>query len=461
MPTSSDFSFLEDTSEKTWEVLDRLVDETNDAALQAYLEELPLGELVFAVSHLSEEDQLAMLERLPPDLAAQVLDEVPYIQATEWLDDLKPESAAAILEELPSDEQADFIGDLEEEDAEAILGEFTPDQARSLRELALYDDEEAGGLMITEFLAYPAWYTVQNVVDDLRAQLEAYSKFPSQYLFVTDEANRLVGVLRMRDLLLSPVSTRLQDMMISDPHSVNHHDDMEVLDDFFDRFPLLGVPVVDNEHKLLGIVIRSDFMEAWGERSDEDYLKSQGVMEEELRSMPLFRRVRGRLAWLTANIFLSIVAASVIAINQDILSSLIALAVFLPIVSGVSGNAGFQAVAVSMRELSMGVVRPEEIGRVMLKESILGLVNGIVLGTVLTLIAWVWKDNLLLGAVVGTAMAVNTIFSAILGGSMPLILKKMKLDPAVASGPILTTLTDMAGFFLVLSLASLFMEKLI
>lgn len=406
-------SFAQDPT-PSWEILDRLVDHPDDAALQEYLEELPLGELAFAVSHLSEEDQVAMLERLPPDLAAQVVDEMPLVQVTDWLDDLKPESAAAILEELPSDEQADLIGDLEEEDAEAILEELEPEQAESLRELARYDDEEAGGLMITEFLAYPAWYTVGNVVEDLRENAEEYSRYPSQYLFVVDDQKRLSGVMRMRDLLLNPMSRRLDVFMQADPHVVNHHAGMEELDDFFDRFPLLGVPVVDQRHQLLGLVIRSDFMEAWGERQDEDYLKSQGVMEEELRSMPLFRRMRGRLAWLTVNIVLSILAASVIALKQDILAELIALAVFLPIVSGVSGNAGFQAVAVSMRELSLGVVRPEELGRVIVKEVGLGVVNGLVLGLVLSGLAWFWQQNLWLGAVVGTAMAVNTTFSAVL-----------------------------------------------
>jgi len=461
MPTPDDMPTAADPHEKAWEVLDRLVDQTDDAALQTFLEELPLGELAFVVSHLTEEDQIAMLERLPPELAAQVLDEVPHIQAAELLDDLNPRLAAAIIGELPSDEQADFIGDLESEDAEAILEELTPDQAKTLRELARYDDEEAGGLMITEYLSYPAWYSTQDVVEDIRAQAEAYARYSAQYLFVVDRRGRLTGVVRLRDLLLSPRKATLETVMITEPHWVDHHATLEDLDDFFDRFPLVAVPVVDDQRRLLGVVTRSDFMEAWSERSDEDYMRSQGVMEEELRSMPLWRRMRGRLAWLTVNIFLSILAASVIAMHEETLAAVISLAVFLPIVSGVSGNAGFQAVAVSMRELSLGVVRPEEIMRVMRKEISVGILNGLVLGLVLSGLGWVWKENIWLGAVVGGAMAINTLFSATLGGCMPLLLKKLRLDPAVASGPILTTLTDMAGFFLVLSLAASVLEKLV
>lgn len=446
--------------EKAWEVLDRLVDQPDDAALREFLENLPPGELAFVVTHLTEEDQIAMLERLPPELAARVLEEVPYIQAAELLDDLRPELAAAIIGEMPSDEQADLIGDLDLEDAEAILGELTPSRAKSLRDLAQYDDEEAGGLMITEFLAYPVSHTTQDVIEDLRGQAESYSKYSAQYLFVVGRGNRLVGVLRLRDLLLSARNTRLERIMIADPHAVNAHATLEELDDFFERYPLLAVPVVDNRRRLLGVVTRSDFMEAWSDRSEEDYMKSQGMMEEELRSMPLWRRTRGRLAWLTLNIFLSIVAASVIAANEETLSAVIALAVFLPIVSGVSGNAGFQAVAVSMRELSLDVVRPDEILRVVGKELSVGLINGLVLGLFLSGLAWVWKGNLWLGLVVGVAMGLNTLLSVTLGGSIPLVLKKLKLDPAAASGPLLTTLTDMSGFFLVLSLASFLLEKL-
>jgi magnesium transporter len=207
-------------------------------------------------------------------------------------------------------------------------------------------------------------------------------------------------------------------------------------------------------------VTRSDFQEAWSEQAEEDFLKSQGLMEEELRSMPLWRRAKGRLIWLGANVFLNAIAASVIAMHQDTLSAVIALAVFLPIVSDMSGNAGFQAAAVSMRELALGVVRPEELWRVFCKEVSVGLLNGLVLGLLLGGLAWAWKGNPWLGLVAGGAMALNTVISVVIGGTMPLILRKFNKDPALASGPILTTLTDMAGFFLVLTFAAALLEKI-
>ncbi len=176
--------------------------------------------------------------------------------------------------------------------------------------------------------------------------------------------------------------------------------------------------------------------------------------------MPVLTRARRRLSWLSLNILLNIVAASVIAVYEDTLSAVIALAVFLPIVSDMSGCSGNQAVAVSMRELSLGIVKPYEVARVWLQEVSVGLINGLVLGCLLAVAAWLWKGNPYLGLVVGAALATNTVVAVSLGGTVPLLLKRMKVDPAVASGPILTTVTDMCGFFLVLSFATVMLSRL-
>ena len=211
----------------------------------------------------------------------------------------------------------------------------------------------------------------------------------------------------------------------------------------------------------MGVVRRHDVEAALHARSDNEYLKSQGIVGgEELRSMPLLRRCRRRLAWLSINVGLNILAASVIALYQDTLSAVIALAVFLPIISDMSGCSGNQSVAVSIRELSLGVIQPSEALRVWGKEVTVGLINGIVLGLVIAAAAWLWKGNVYLGVVVGGALAVNTLVSVSIGGVVPLLLKRWKIDPALASGPVLTTVTDMCGFLLVLGFATLMLAKL-
>jgi magnesium transporter len=229
----------------------------------------------------------------------------------------------------------------------------------------------------------------------------------------------------------------------------------------FTEHRFVGLPIVDSSEKLVGIVRRSDVESAMAEKFATDLRRSQGVISEELRTMPLMLRSRRRLAWLSVNILLNIVAASVIAAYQDILTQVIALAVFLPIISDMSGCSGNQAVAVSMRELSLGLVKASEVLRVWLKELTVGLINGFALGLLVAFAAILWKGNPWLGIVIGMAMFVNTIIAVSIGGTLPLIMRGLKLDPALASGPILTTVTDMCGFFLVLSLASQFIDKLV
>ena len=235
---------------------------------------------------------------------------------------------------------------------------------------------------------------------------------------------------------------------------------MNELRDVFDKHSFFGVPVTDGYGRLLGVVRRAAVDEALADRNADDYRKAQGIVREELRTMPILVRSRRRLAWLTVNIGLNVVAASVIAFYQDVLAQVIALAVFLPIISDMSGCSGNQAVAVSMRELSLGLVRPTELFRVWWKEISVGMLNGVALGLLLAAVVWVWKGNPWLGFVVGAAMALNTIIAVSIGGTLPLLMRRLKMDPALASGPILTTITDMCGFFLVLSLAAALISRL-
>jgi magnesium transporter len=262
-------------------------------------------------------------------------------------------------------------------------------------------------------------------------------------------------------LLLAKRSQPVEQLMIRNPVAVSADTSLDDLVELFDRHNYLGVPVVDEAGKLLGVIRKFAVAEAWGERQDSQFLKTRGIVGgDELRSMPVLRRSSRRLAWLCVNILLNILAASVIAAFQDTLSSVIALAVFLPIISDMSGCSGNQAVAVSMRELSLGLIRPNELLRVWLKEIVVGLINGAVLGVMIALVAFLWKGNPYLGLVVGLALGLNTLIAVSLGGVVPLVLQRCRVDPAVAAAPILTTVTDMCGFFLVLGTATVLLRRL-
>jgi magnesium transporter len=271
-----------------------------------------------------------------------------------------------------------------------------------------------------------------------------------------------VGVLQMRDLLLSKASVPLSKIVIKNALTVKDTDHLTDLISFFDKYDFYGVPVVNEANILLGIVMRKHVREAENDRFNTELLETQGIVGgEELRTMPVMLRSRRRLSWLSVNILLNIVAASVIAFYQDTLQEVIALAVFLPVISDMSGCSGNQAVAVSLRELSLGVVKPYELMRVLWQEVKVGLINGVVLGALIGLAAFFWQGNAYLGLVVGGALAINTVVAVAIGGTIPLFLKKMKVDPALASGPILTTVTDMLGFFLALTFAGLALAHLV
>ena len=365
------------------------------------------------------------------------------------------------MAELPSDQQADLLGRIEESGAEAILGRMGTVRATVARRLLSYEPDTAGGLMIAEYLAYPETGTVRDVVADLRAHGERYADYNVQYAYVTTPDGNLAGVLRVRDLLLAPESRPLRDIMIADPLRVPDTAAIEDLKRFFDEHALFGVPVTDADGRLAGVVRRAAVEEALRQRATRVYLAFSGLVgEEELRSMPVRVRSVRRLSWLSLNIVLNVIAASVIAAYQDTLTAVIALAVFLPIISDMSGCSGSQALAVSIRELTLGLIRPYEFLRVVTKEGMVGILNGIVLGFLVGGLAFVWKHNIFLSLVVGSALALNTLVAVVIGGLVPLGLKALRLDPALASGPILTTVTDMCGFFLVLSFASAVLPRL-
>lgn len=438
-----------------WEIVSEILSRGDRTGLQGYLDALPPGEKARLLSRIEEDEQARLLQLLGSENAASLLDDLSDVQAIDILEDLPAEHAAAIIDEMPSDHQADLLGDLDQERAEAILQEMDPAEAQDARELLEYEENTAGGLMITEYLSYVDTLAVRDVLEDLRLHGESYSDYDVQYAYLTTADAVLVGVLRLRDLLLSSPERPIRGLMIADPLHVAAETPLEDLVHFFHEHHFLGVPVVDSEMRLVGVLRRLAVEEAAGDRANETFLRVSGhVGDEELRTMPLHRRSLRRLSWLSANILLNVVAASVIAMYQETLQAAIVLAVFLPIISDMSGCSGNQAVAVSIRELTLGLVKPYEFWRVLGKEASVGLLNGLALGLILGGISYLWKGNVYLGLVVGAAMMLNTLLAVSLGGLIPLALKALKADPALASGPILTTVTDMCGFFLVLSFAS-------
>lgn len=437
------------------------IERNDDSQVAACVDALPEEDSARVISHLDDEQQVRLLNLLAAEQAATLLTQLPEPHAAQLIQQLPTADAAAILDHVDSNDQADLLGRLDEDQAAAVLNAMSPEEAVDARRLIAYDPETSGGLMITEYLSYAGTDTVDDAVADMRKNSDRYRGYDVQYAYTIDGAGRLDGVLRMRDLLLSPGRMPISELRLKDPLSVHVDDSLENLERFFERHSLFGVPVVDAQGRMCGVVRRQDVEHAAEERASRNLLKFTGIPGgEELRSMPLRQRSLRRLSWLSINVLLNLVAASVIAVHQETLEAAVVLAVFLPIISDMSGCSGNQAVAVSMRELALGLARPQDALRVFRKEAALGFINGIMLGLLIALIAYIWKGNPYLGGVVGIALAANTLVAVCIGGVVPLLLKGLGQDPALASGPILTTITDLSGFLIMLSLASEVLPRL-
>jgi magnesium transporter len=445
----------ERTDIRRWEELEQLVGVGDAAAVQRFLKSLPLGETAYTLARMEEGMRTRLLELLPPEDAADLVEALSDAQAADMIEDLSVDRAAAIVDEMASDEQADVLAVLKSQDAEAILARMDPEEADDVRRRSRYAANTAGGLMITEYVAYSDSLKIDDVVRDMRQNASKYSSYDLQNIYVVEsKTGKLRGVVRLQELVLSAGGAALTAVSLTETLSVKVGADLDRMEDFFDRNDLYAAPVVDEWDRLVGVVRRAHVQEALAERAGKTILRLYGIVTgEEIRSMKLRSRMARRLAFLIPNIFLNLVSTSVIAIYEPVLAKVSALMIFLPILSDMCGCSGNQAVAVSLRELTLGLVKPSELLQALGKEIRLGLINGLILGTVLGLITWMMRGDTYpyLGLVVGGAMAVNNVVAVCFGGSLPLLLKSVRIDPALAAGPILTTVTDLCAFFFALT----------
>ena len=435
---------------ESWERLRQVLGSADQLA--EVLEDLGSGEVARALAHLSGDELQRLIDAIGPEEAAEVLEQLSRAQAVDVVEQLEPAQAALVLAALPLEAEADILRDMD--DADEVLAALPAEEAQELRDIARWEDDVAGGLMGVEFLVVEGDATLDELVARLRAGAHDFREYDVQYVYVVDHDGRLEGVLPLRAILLAPANARARDLMIDSPLSVEASVQLDALVGLFDGIRYFALPVVD-QGRLVGVLRRGVVMEAQGEEVAHEQLRAAGIVDgDELRSMGLMPRAMGRLKWLSLNIGLNVVAASVIAFYQDTLQSVVALAVFLPIISDMSGCSGNQAVAVSMRELSLGVAEPRDVLYVWGKELAVGAINGSALGILLALVGWAWMGNPWLGLVAGSALALNTLIAVSIGGTVPLLAKRMGFDPALASGPVLTTITDVCGFALALGMAT-------
>lgn len=436
------------------EEVERLVETGQAVALEMFVNALPPSDVAHTINHLSETVRTQLFEMLRPEVAADLLEHFADEHAAEIIEELATDKAADILDELDSDDQADILTELDDEDAEAILDEMEPDEAADARVLIQYPEGTVGSIMHREFIAFPPKRMIEEVVTNLRANQEEYGEYDVSAVYVVESTGELRGVVRLRDILLAPGSKPVSSIRIDEPAKLEADFTVQEAEDYFDRHSYASAAVVDKSNRLIGVVRREAVEEAFGEKAQKALASFGGIIGgEELRTMSMRSRVLRRLAFLVPNVFLLLISASVIAMFETTVEQVTALAAMLPVLGGLGGCAGNQSVAVSIRELSLGLVKPSDITWIVMKEAMLGFLMGLVLGVLLFAVTWAWRGNPYLGLVVGSVLPVSIFVATTMGGLVPLVLTRWKLDPAMASGPILSTSVDFVSFFMVLVLA--------
>lgn len=427
--------------------------------LRELLEKNP-ADIAEILSDMSEERATELIHRLfLRHSAAQPLGEMDPNESAELVVRLDREEASMILSRMDPDDAVDMLLELPDAIQQELLSRLSRKDAEVLRDLLSYPPDSAGGLMSPEIVPLSLSMTVQEAIDQLRRRVEEAETV--YYAYAVDDDGRLLGVLSLRDMALAPSGSTLTDLVVRDAVRVPLDMDVEDVARLFDKYDFFALPVVDDDGRLRGVITVDDVIDVIREEATEDFLKFGGISGgEEYPHTPPRSSIRRRLPWMAANIVLNLVAVSAIAIFEGTIAQVVALAVIMPIISDMGGNVGLQALSVSIRGLAVGKVNINELWQVMRKELAVGLVNGLILGLQLGVIAYLWRGSFYLGLIAAVAMAINTITAGVLGATLPIALKWLKLDPAMMTGAILTTITDFSGFFVFLGLGTLFLERL-
>lgn len=425
-----------------------VLDAESVAALQSY-NACDIAELL---THFELEKVREVLRKLPDELAADVVVELPVDLQIQLFEVMRLQHLSGIVNEMFPDDAADVLGELSPERLEKIMVRVDPEVAKKIAALLEFEPDSAGGLMHTEFISVTEDQTLQEAIEALREHEHGVGIF---YIYVTDSHHRLHGILRIHDLIFKKPYLKIKDVMIREVCCVSVHADQEEIARLFSKYHYMAIPVVDDFQRLRGVITADDALQISREEATEDMQRMVGLFEEEGMETPWRDAVRSRLPWLYINLATAFLAGWVVSLFEGTIAKYAVLAIFLPIIAGQGGNAGCQTLTILVRGLALGTVSFAQQKKVLFKEILVGLIAGLANGLVVGLISWVWKGSPLLGIITCLAMIANMFAAALAGVLIPLGLKSIKIDPALASCIILTTVTDVFGFLSFLGLASL------
>jgi magnesium transporter len=427
--------------------------EGNDAELELVLKEYHASEIAMMFSKLSLDDQKRIINVLSTEIASEVISEMGEDQYPgELLKNLHPEKRTDIVEELDYDDATDIISQLDEDEQHEILKDIDADDASSIRALLKYDEDTAGGIMNPQVIRVNINLDKKDALDEIIRQSEEIEEFYTVY--VVDDAEVLQGILSLKSIIKARPEAHVRDLVNTDFVYVKAELDQEDVASLISQYNLTTIPVVDDNMRLLGRVTVDDIIDVMEAENTEDILKFSGVSEDEELSGNWQDAVKSRLPWLVINLGTAYLAAGVIRHFDGTVAQLPTIAAYMTIIAGMGGNAATQALAVTVRRISLNDLSDKQAYNTVLKEFLVGMLNGAANGLIVFFIAWFYDSNPLLGLVLFLAMTGNLIVAGLTGASIPLVLKRVGIDPAVASSIIITTFTDCAGFLLPLWFAT-------
>lgn len=444
---------------KAQETVLRLIRRQAYANAQNALLRLHPADLAALFHHLTDVDQKWFAETvLKTGKLGGVLAELDGDLVEKFLR-LIPEGELVTALQLQSpDDVVDVLSRLDEDRQRRLFEQLIGAQKIAVGKLLGFAADTAGGIMTTDFVAVPVNATVSEAITTLRNQEKRPEMF---YIYVVDDEQRLTGVASFRDLVLSEPSALLSSVMTKDPAFVRSSDEQEAVASTIAKYNLLALPVVDEEQRLIGQITVDDAIDVLYEEATEDIYHLANLGEEEHIGTSVRTSTRRRAPWLLINLGTAILAATVVGLFSETISQYVVLAVLMPIVAGMGGNAGTQSLAVVVRSLALGEIDTSLGLRVIAKEVRVGFLNGLITGLAMAIIALLWYHNIVLAAIMFLAMIGNLVIAGLFGAFVPLMLKRLNLDPALGSSIVVTTATDVGGFFVFLGLASVMINSLV
>ena len=444
--------------------LDRVTDALENAdieAVKSLCDDLHPADLADLIALLHESRRAELVQILGDEMPAEALAELDAGLTEEVVLAMEPETVAEAVAELDTDDAAFILEDLDEERRDEILAEVPLQDRIALRQAFDYEEDSAGRVMQREVFAAPGYWTVGQIIDRMRGSDDLPDRFYE--VFVIDPSFKPIGAVTLSTLLKTPRETKIEDIMSPDFHTVRVDTDKEEVGFLFDKYNLISAPVVDLGGRLTGMITVDDVVEIVQEETQEDMLALAGVEADTGITDTVLETVRSRFSWLAVNLATAIFASLVISLFDAAISQVVALAVLMPIVASMGGNAGTQTLTVAVRSLATKELTTSNAARIVWRETKVGMLNGVLFAIIMGALAGIWYSlayedsaaGLDLGLVVGVAMVINLVAAALAGILVPLSLQRAGQDPAVASAVFVTTVTDVIGFFVFLGLAAI------